>query len=572
MDQHDLIQLAINVHYNKGAYALLIGSGISRAASIPTGWEITQELLRQLAFIHGDQFENDLERWYLNKFGVNPGYSELLDHLGKTPTERHNFLRPFFEPTEQEKEEGKKQPTKAHRAIANLVATGIIKVIITTNFDRLLERAIEDVGITPTVIASADAVDGATPIVHSCCTIVKLNGDYLDIRAKNTIDELKELDLKISELIDRIFDEFGLIISGWSGDWDTGLRSALERVKGRRYTYYWLAKEAPSVRAKALIDLRAAKVLNISDADTFFVSLEDKLLSLAELNRPHYLSRELAIASLKRYLTEDKYRIRLHDLVMDEVSRICTAFETEPFSMTGPRTLSAEILKRRIDQYVMEIETLISIVVTGCYWGRSDQYDLWVKAIEKIANSTPDLGGFVVLTSLRVLPGAMLVYAGGMSAVASGRYDLFLRLLQKVRVKKLDDVSTALKALNLFGILDERSARLLPGRGQECTPLTNFVFDILKPFFKDITSGEDDYQRLFERFEFLWSMIFVDSSEDRRGQNNDYAWAPPGRYAWSGRRWGKGISKEIEEEILRLGEKWPPLHLFPVRTFETPGV
>ena len=30
--------------------------------------------------------------------------------------------------------------------------------------------------------------------------------------------------------------------------------------------------------------------------------------------------------------------------------------------------------------------------------------------------------------------------------------------------------------------------------------------------------------------------------------------------------------KEIEEEILRLGEKWPPLHLFPVRTFETPGV
>lgn len=36
-------------------------------------------------------------------------------------------------------------PTVAHKAIANLVKHGFIKVIVTTNFDRLLERALEEI-------------------------------------------------------------------------------------------------------------------------------------------------------------------------------------------------------------------------------------------------------------------------------------------------------------------------------------------------------------------------------------------------------------------------------------------
>jgi hypothetical protein len=37
-----LISLAFAIQSNKGVYALLLGSGVSRAAQIPTGWEIVQ--------------------------------------------------------------------------------------------------------------------------------------------------------------------------------------------------------------------------------------------------------------------------------------------------------------------------------------------------------------------------------------------------------------------------------------------------------------------------------------------------------------------------------------------------
>jgi len=45
-------------------------------------------------------------------------------------------------------------PSPAHRAIAQLVKDGYIKVIITTNFDRLIERSLNEVGIEPTVIGT----------------------------------------------------------------------------------------------------------------------------------------------------------------------------------------------------------------------------------------------------------------------------------------------------------------------------------------------------------------------------------------------------------------------------------
>jgi len=38
--------LTFSVRNNPGVYALLIGSGVSRGAEIPTGWDIIQDLIR----------------------------------------------------------------------------------------------------------------------------------------------------------------------------------------------------------------------------------------------------------------------------------------------------------------------------------------------------------------------------------------------------------------------------------------------------------------------------------------------------------------------------------------------
>jgi hypothetical protein len=100
------------------------------------------------------------------------------------------------------------------------------------------------------------ALTGAMPITHSACTVVKVNGDYLDHRLKNTREELSAYDVELNDLLDRIFDEFGLIVCGWSGEWDTALRSVIERVSTRRFGTYWTTRSKPSPVAEKLIALR----------------------------------------------------------------------------------------------------------------------------------------------------------------------------------------------------------------------------------------------------------------------------------------------------------------------------
>jgi hypothetical protein len=46
-------QLAYSLHDQRGTYAVLLGSGISHAAGITTGWEITEDLIRRVVETSG---------------------------------------------------------------------------------------------------------------------------------------------------------------------------------------------------------------------------------------------------------------------------------------------------------------------------------------------------------------------------------------------------------------------------------------------------------------------------------------------------------------------------------------
>lgn len=237
--------LALTLHHSPGVQALLLGSGLSRSAGVPTGWEITLDLIRYLAGVQGVVNEPDWSVWYRERYGKDPSYSEILDTVATAPAERRSIIHRYIEA-----QDGKeiRKPTKAHRAIARLVALGSIKVILTTNFDRLLEGALRDAGVEPTVIASDDALIGATPLVHARCTVIKLHGDYMDARIKNTSDELERYSPMMDGLLDRVLDEYGLIVAGWSGDWDTALRNAIMRTQPPLPVLLGITRRADDIR------------------------------------------------------------------------------------------------------------------------------------------------------------------------------------------------------------------------------------------------------------------------------------------------------------------------------------
>jgi len=61
---------------------------------------------------------------------------------------------------------------------------------------------------------------GGKPLRHSGPTIIKIHGDYRSERFKNTESELSEYEKPINDILDEVFDQYGLIICGWSSDYD----------------------------------------------------------------------------------------------------------------------------------------------------------------------------------------------------------------------------------------------------------------------------------------------------------------------------------------------------------------
>ena len=419
--------LSFSIQANRGVYAVLLGSGISRAAGIPTGWEITLDLVRKLAALHGDACEPEPERWYLDKFGKAADYSDLLDALAKTPAERQQLLRAYWEPSDKERDEGAKQPTAAHRAIAALVAQGFVKVIVTTNFDRLMESALVDAGVVPTILSSPDQVHGALPLIHTHCCVFKVHGDYLDTRIRNTPTELSAYPAEFNQLLDRILDDFGLVVCGWSADWDPALRSAVLRAPSRRFATYWAVRGEPTDEVRRLINHRGAQVVAIKDADTFFQSIQRYVEALEEFSRPHPLSIEAAVASLKRYLTEPRYRIQLADLVDETVDRAVEATSGPAFVTEGAPAPTSESATARVRGYEAACSALLAMAPIGGFWAEEQHVYVWQRALERLS-AARSADGYSLWIGLQRYPGTLLLYALGLGAVEAARLKFLGRL------------------------------------------------------------------------------------------------------------------------------------------------
>ncbi len=417
------LSLALSIHSNPGVYALLFGSGISQSAGVPTGWEIVLDLIRKVAHLRGQECDPDEEGWYRNTFGKAPNYSELLSDVAKSSAERMQLLRSYFEPSEDERENGLKVPTAAHRSAAQLVSKGYIRVILTTNFDRLLEQALADSGIQPSVISTADAANGALPLAHSRCTVVKVNGDYLDTRIKNSPDELANYEEPMNRLLDRVFDEYGLLVCGWSGEWDTALRAAIERCPNRRFSTYWASRGKVSSGAQNLVALRNAIVLEITSADQFLKEVLDNVLALESMAASDVLSPKVAVARMKKFLVDDSQLINLRDLLAAETERVFKAVFSNRFSPHSEVDTSEGILTR-MGTYESDLHILLPLLMCGSFWAGAKHDAFILAAFKRIADSHGPERGSVVASTLRRYPALVMLYAMGLAAIANANYRL----------------------------------------------------------------------------------------------------------------------------------------------------
>jgi hypothetical protein len=535
-----LTALAFSIYENKGVYCLLLGSGVSRPAEIPTGWEVTLDLVRRVAALRGVTDEPDWAAWHKATFGTEPKYSELLDQLASTPDERRSVLHSYIEPNADDIAAGRKTPTRAHLAIARIVAAGHVRVIITTNFDRLIENALQENGVEPTVITSDDALKGAVPLIHSRRYVVKIHGDYLDTRIRNTDSELGAYTPELDTLLDRIIDEHGLIVCGWSGDWDPALRAAITRAPNRRYPMFWAARGKMSPVAETLVGHRAGRVIAIEGADAFFERLEALVSVQADAQRPNPRSVELMVASAKRFLARPEFRIQLDELIGGELRRIdqeVTASVTHPGG-----AWSNDYFVSAVARYEAQTEVLARIFGVMGRYGTGGEFRDAVDAITRLGFREP-ASGYNSLTNLRTYPAVLLFYAYGIGLLKAQRFaDLFKLFSIPINTGR-DQTQTVASHLLLtrWEGTENDPWKLLPELGRRTTALSDHLHELFKGWTVDYLFTKGEYTSLFEHFELLGTLAYITLSNDKatlqaaiQSPNRDFVWAPIGRAAWDG--------------------------------------
>ena len=72
------VSLASALHCGPGTYALLLRVGVPRTAGVPTGWEVTLDLVAKLADAE-EETAPDPKAWYRERYGRLPNYSEVVN-------------------------------------------------------------------------------------------------------------------------------------------------------------------------------------------------------------------------------------------------------------------------------------------------------------------------------------------------------------------------------------------------------------------------------------------------------------------------------------------------------------
>ncbi|WP_083340389.1 SIR2 family protein [Chromobacterium vaccinii] len=547
-------QLAFSLYENKGVYAVMIGSGISRTASIPTGWEITLDLVRRIGLAQGEEEQDDWAQWYREKTGKEPNYSDLLADIAISPEERRSILHSYIEPTEQEAQDGLKVPTAAHLAIADLVKSGHVRVIITTNFDRLMENALREKGVEPTVISSVDALAGAEPLTHSRCYLLKIHGDYKDARILNTDEELSAYPEEYGVLLNRIFDEHGLIVCGWSGEWDHALRAAILRVPARRYPVFWASRGRVGDGAKELINHRRAIEIQIDGADEFFGSIAKKveILNLSRQENP--IKINLLIDMVKRALPKQDSFIQLDDIVSGELGHLSNNINSSDLS--AMQAWSKEEFNRRVSFYESSAEGVVKIGLMLGRWGR-DEHRLWALEILKnlVSTGSKNNGGNTVWLNLRLYPAVLFFYGYGLGLVRAEKWGELHKLFREKVVFDGRDAQLVVRSLFLEAWNNNTGLwRELEGLEKRRTPLSDHLYDLFSSWKNGLVGVDLNFEVLFGRFEMLGSLAYFEENEllelesaYQKSNGQIFAGMPLGRVGWNGTV-HNGLIKALEAD------------------------
>ncbi len=306
---------------NGKRYCFILGSGVSRNAGIPTGIDLSKIWVKEIKEKYNEkEIEILMEKLEIKDISIKSENYFDIYKLRFFPDYRNGY-------SYLERKMENAQPGFGHYPLARFLATTENNLVITTNFDSLIEDALFIYTGKRPIVASHESLAEYVDISTKRPIIAKLHRG-LFFHPLNKSDELKELSGQWKKVLQTVFRIFTPIVIGYGG----GDRTLMEFLKDRTVELngiYWCY-----VGAEPNEDI----IKLVEDQKGYFVPIagfDEMMLMLGNLF--HYESPN------QRIMEVAKERAERYDKEFDEFSRKVEEI-TEP-------TKAEKVVKKSLEDY-----------------------------------------------------------------------------------------------------------------------------------------------------------------------------------------------------------------------------
>ena len=226
-------------------FCFVIGAGASRSSGIKSGQELVDIWDKRLSKRNPAEYLRWKEERQITEQNKYSFYSHFYEKLYKrNPTDGYNYLEKLME---------RATPASGYVMLAHLLANTEHNIVITTNFDHLIEDAVNY------YIQNIPLVIGHESLAHYISrnlkrpTVIKIHRDLLFDPA-STVDAVETLHENWKKALNIIFSEYHPIFIGYAGN-DNSLMDYLvehgEKFAAGEYNCpYWMLYKTDPIEGK----------------------------------------------------------------------------------------------------------------------------------------------------------------------------------------------------------------------------------------------------------------------------------------------------------------------------------
>ena len=237
---HEFEDVSEGPHSSK--FCFVLGAGASRMSGIKTGQELVDIWEKEMLERNEQAFLSWKEKNGITESDKYSYYSQYYEErYKKRPMDGLNFLEKMMEHV---------NPNVGYVVLAHLLAKTEHNVVITTNFDHLLEDALNYYEKALPLVVGHESLAHYITKQITRPTIIKIHRDLL-FDPKNTVKDVGVLHEAWEKALDMIFSEFHPIFIGYAGN-DRSLMDYLiknrEKFNSGEWKFpYWTLYESDVV-------------------------------------------------------------------------------------------------------------------------------------------------------------------------------------------------------------------------------------------------------------------------------------------------------------------------------------